>query len=185
MRGACEVRSALLAAKALGQRKASRVEVLKELLLLGLGARLQEPTPAVLVAQVLPTREQRAPRADPHFSNLRPAAQQASAPGPRRWRRTLSSMNMMPIQSLRLAWAAGTTCAERVWPAAARHGCALLPMGTPTLPRPTHGYRPAQRPSPRPSPPGRALRQLQPRGSARRPGARTLPWHGPHTSAVW
>jgi hypothetical protein len=43
----------LLSWKALRQREAGRVEVLQQLLLLGLGARLQEPAPAVLVAHVL------------------------------------------------------------------------------------------------------------------------------------
>ena len=43
----------LLSGEALRQREAGRVEVLQQLLLLGLGARLQEPAPAVLVAHVL------------------------------------------------------------------------------------------------------------------------------------
>jgi len=43
----------LLSWKSLGQRKPSRVEVLEQLLLLGLSTRLQEPTPTVLIAQIL------------------------------------------------------------------------------------------------------------------------------------
>jgi hypothetical protein len=59
----------LLSGEALRQREAGRVEVLQQLLLLGLGARLQEPAPAVLVAHVLLIY---ARRMSPHNFSLRP-----------------------------------------------------------------------------------------------------------------
>lgn len=57
-------RYTLLGGESLRQRKTGRVEVLQKLLLLGLGARLQEPAPAVLIAHVLLTRK-------PHVSRLK------------------------------------------------------------------------------------------------------------------
>ena len=46
--------SKFLLAETLGKGKACGVEVLQELLLLGLSARLQEPAPAVVVTHILP-----------------------------------------------------------------------------------------------------------------------------------